>query len=407
MRLTQILYRQHIGRHFKAKWAQWSKKSIVQSDVMQVLDREKIPVYEPEDILLEKRSEPKFKDYDLAPTPITFDRSHPNWHDHICYSFKDNDVLAEGLEQAKVLLKTVQVNECFPTLDSIKNCPNLTYNVQRIIMSSLLFDAEQQKLPVRKDPERPAWNFPRDFGITESRKNKLLIARLLQLIETHGNFDVVQDRAIFNSLFFSFPFEKNGNLVQFNLTGDTLVSSSKALSPIFKKENTTQIELPNLYPSDELLGLLQENIYEKQNIYPVNITIKKCHPHTLFVHYNNSEVKNIFEDEVTEDQISSRALVKAFTVAASYAKSIFGENVQELPTPITIQCVQTNGHLFNFGIFQLNTLKLNETSGIKNVWCQSDRLSLYRICSYVQGRPTLTGYNDDVMKIMWQFYYNI
>lgn len=33
-----------------------------------------------------------------------------------------------------------------------------------------MYDATQQKLPVRKDPLRPAWNFPRDYGITDVRK---------------------------------------------------------------------------------------------------------------------------------------------------------------------------------------------------------------------------------------------
>lgn len=42
--------------------------------------------------------------------------------------------------------------------------------ISRSIMYSHIYDAQQVKLPVRKDPERPAWNFPRDYGINAKRK---------------------------------------------------------------------------------------------------------------------------------------------------------------------------------------------------------------------------------------------
>lgn len=56
----------------------------------------------------------------------------------------------------------------------------------------------------------------------------------------------------------------------------------------------------------------------------INNNVKISHPHTIFVHYNRTEVKNIYEEEVTEAQIFGRALLKAFTVAASYARQRYG-----------------------------------------------------------------------------------
>lgn len=52
----------------------------------------------------------------------------------------------------------------------------------------------------------------------------------------------------------------------------------------------------------------------------------KIHPHTIFVHYNPTEVKNLYEEEVTENQIYGRSLMKTFAVAASYARLMFGVN---------------------------------------------------------------------------------
>lgn len=37
-------------------------------------------------------------------------------------------------------------------------------------MYSNVYDAMQVVLPVKKDPERPAWRFARDYGIDSKRK---------------------------------------------------------------------------------------------------------------------------------------------------------------------------------------------------------------------------------------------
>lgn len=43
-------------------------------------------------------------------------------------------------------------------------------NVQSAIMTSHVFDAQQEKLAKIKDPKRPAFNFPRVYGITDFRR---------------------------------------------------------------------------------------------------------------------------------------------------------------------------------------------------------------------------------------------
>lgn len=78
--------------------------------------------------------------------------------------------MLEGLNQAKVITKSVELQEGLPDKLVIGNSSvELDRRVKKIILNSHLFDAEQQKLPKRKDPERPAWNFPRDYGVTDHR----------------------------------------------------------------------------------------------------------------------------------------------------------------------------------------------------------------------------------------------
>lgn len=102
--------------------------------------------------------------------PIAYDETHPDWHDRPVLSYKDNNILLEGLNQAKILTKSIELKEGLPERIVLKDISKKIDNrVKNIILSSCLFDAEQQKLPKLKDPERPAWNFPRVYGITQNR----------------------------------------------------------------------------------------------------------------------------------------------------------------------------------------------------------------------------------------------
>lgn len=53
-------------------------------------------------------------------------------------------------------------------------------------------------------------------------------------------------------------------------------------------------------------------------------TVEVRHPHTTWLHYNSTEVNNIFETPVTHEQILGRSLTHAFTLASAYAKQIHG-----------------------------------------------------------------------------------
>lgn len=98
------------------------------------------------------------------------DETHPKWKARTCLTYKDDNVLLEGLEQAKLLTNTVEVQKGLPEKLQIKEVDNTFHElVKEAIMASHVFDAEQKKLPKIKDPLRPAFNFPRVYGITEQR----------------------------------------------------------------------------------------------------------------------------------------------------------------------------------------------------------------------------------------------
>lgn len=106
----------------------------------------------------------------IKPKPFLLDNTHPNWNDRVCLTYKDHNVLLEGLDQAKVVTKTVELKDGLPDKLKPKEVLKEVHNkVKNIILYSHLLDAEQQKLPKLKDPLRPAWNFPRSYGVTEKR----------------------------------------------------------------------------------------------------------------------------------------------------------------------------------------------------------------------------------------------
>lgn len=142
--------------------------------------------------------------------------------------------------------------------------------------------------------------------------------------------------------------------------------------------------------------------------FPTFLAIKRSnefsHPHTVFLHYSKDEVKNLFETPVTPEQMESRALMKGFAVAASRAHSVYGEAVKVLKEPIAVQVVHMDGSQVQFGIFQLNTLDLDNKTGPKNIWFRLPMTNIYENCHYLQGRPALTNYNFDVFRLMSAFY---
>lgn len=82
------------------------------------------------------------------------------------------------------------------------------------------------------------------------------------------------------------------------------------------------------------------------------------------------------------------------------------DDVKTLEEPITVQVVQLDGKRVQFGIFQLNTLDLDDTNGSTNYWFRKPEMLLYDECIYKEGRPLLTNYNFDVFKLMSIFYSN-
>ena len=96
--------------------------------------------------------------------------------------------------------------------------------------------------------------------------SKLLVARLLQLVEAINPIRVRNSKLIFDDLFFSYPFVINDDLMQLQLRGDTLVTASEPLRKI-TSQATEQLSLPDIFPIKYTNCFVQDHVYKLENIY--------------------------------------------------------------------------------------------------------------------------------------------
>lgn len=82
--------------------------------------------------------------------------------------------MLEGLRQAQVLTKSVVICKLPDQLEArrkdVKVSDKHDKAMRDAVLTSHLLDAEQEKLRKIKDPLRPAFVFPRVFGISDARK---------------------------------------------------------------------------------------------------------------------------------------------------------------------------------------------------------------------------------------------
>ena len=72
---------------------------------------------------------------------------------------------------------------------------------------------------------------------------------------------------------------------------------------------------------------------------------------------------------------------------------------------MTVHFITTDGRKYHFSVFQLNTLDLNGSDGIKNIFWQEPELEeMFESCGYEKAVPTLRGYNPNVFDKIQTMY---
>ncbi|XP_031846249.1 mitochondrial ribosomal protein L37 [Nomia melanderi] len=401
MKFTQVLYKQHLGRAIRLLWQLQRERNIIITKAEETLTSMSVEIQDATEVA----KLPKiFQKLDLPPLPC----ADPNWKEKSCLIFNEHNLLQEGIPQACLLTKTLKIDDELPIriIDLVTNVPEHVDNlVKRIVNTSTIYDAYQKTLPKLKDPNRPSWVFPRQYGITSTRKMHNITYKFLQLCESLCGFNIVQNRSVIRDSPLSICIDNGPDLLKFSFSMD-LITSLLPLAPIADVNTNKDQDMPNIYPLHYTIGLTETNSYDTVDICPFTTNSKIRNIHTIFVNHDPERVKNITELPVMEHQIHARSLLASFTAATVYARQRFGLDIKELAEPVVIQCIQSDGQHFHFSVYQLNTLDINGMQGIKNFWWTAPTLKLYENAGYKDGKPCCEGYNNEVFKRFVAFYKN-
>ncbi|KAK7605452.1 hypothetical protein V9T40_007310 [Parthenolecanium corni] len=390
---------------------QTGKRKIVIRDLLKQMNAANVPLEAATEVVKENVYYPgkRLETRGIRKLPPKLDSSHPNWKETPCLVNRDHNVLVGGLNQAKIFTNSVETKEGLPSqIESLYDADTVDKHIELVQMafaSALVYDTTQLRLPVRKDPERPAWVFPREYGITDQRKNYVLCNRLIHLCELIAGLDVSQNRYKFEDAYFSLPLLRDEDVIQSQIRADLLILSKDSLKSLENPEQTLNTELPDISPMKYTISLPEENLYELENIFPLTENASFKHVHTAIIHFNATEVHNLYKTPVLESQTTARSLMKAFTIAAAQARYLYGENVQRLPEPVVVQCIQTDAKYFHFCVFQLNTLEWSPSNqSVRNIFWSEPVIPAYEFGGYFEGQPTITSFNKEVFKKFLAFY---
>uniref|UniRef100_W8CD51 Large ribosomal subunit protein mL37 n=1 Tax=Ceratitis capitata TaxID=7213 RepID=W8CD51_CERCA len=402
MRFTNSLWAQHLGWTFKRHWLVQGKR--IPRDTGAAAELEKCgKLVKSFDLVESQKKSIHERLHAFEKEKDTHDRLQATPG----YLFGNNNVLVEGLPQALLLTKTIEISDLPESLQQSVNNIQFTAlqerGIKMAILGSNVFSADQVKLPKKRSHLRPEYNLPREYSIPKERKITLLLNKLLTECEKYAGPNITSQRRLVNNVNFNVTVLKNETLLQFGIDAQKMITSSRPIKPIKGKYDG---ELPDLHPLKCTISLPKHSIYANETSYPFSTNLGCSHPHTIFLQFDNEKVKNIHDVEVTNSQFQSRNMLKAFSVAAARARQLYGNTAVDFSNPIVVQSIQTDGRTFHFGVFQLNTLRLDDSEGVKNYWFNTCNQDLFHTCQYVTGKPVLEDFNRDVLRYLYAFYCN-
>ncbi|KAG1680459.1 39S ribosomal protein L37, mitochondrial [Nymphon striatum] len=390
MKLTAALLRLNKRRMFIRKWFIHSKQKIIDPKIPELLiENYGIKVTPAHDVVKDNTPLPPCI---LSSGPeIEFDETHPNWHDRVCYTYHEKLSLLEGLDQVLILLKTAK-NEGLPSkyspvMDQVskeidENKQDVDNLVKRYIMQGKIWDAWQQKLP-HEIPHHPGYK-RRHYGIPKSRQNNIMWEGMLRLSSLFASkYGKALNQTMLNNAYAETFFEKEDSLISSKITSNFMLCSQAPLTSITSKDEiqeTVNQELPDIFPITPLIDLKPQNIYEVNNYF--SFSPKVIHPnvHTIVCTLD-------FDPEashLSQSQIDGNGVFNCFTCASIRAKQLYGDDVKGLlPEPIIVQGIQSTNDHVSFIVYQLNTMDINGTDGIKNsVWIDSGNVLFSGVDKY-------------------------
>nr|XP_055058621.1 39S ribosomal protein L37, mitochondrial [Misgurnus anguillicaudatus] len=314
----------------------------------------------------------------------------PLHKDKTCYIFNQRTNVLEGVRQALWLSKSVLIKGLPAQIVTLSEDPanqieNQDDRVQNAIKNSRLWDTNE---------DRPA----------RERFCPSLIHNLLHLCGSlHVTHPKLAKRILADKYSLAATWRRGEDVFQVRGQNGLLLNSMTPVPVVAGDEqiqSTAEQALETFYPISPTIDLQCTRVYQEKNDTGFRPDYPFPHAHTLFL----MEMGNA--PKLLPEQLRAKMIMFAFGNALTRAHALYGKEPRVLEKPIVVQSVATNGRLFQFVVFQLNTTDLQSDNGIKNLaWVDEDQ-PLYEFAKVrpvikkkvVQVPAGLSGYEPNTFK---------
>ncbi|XP_028831742.1 large ribosomal subunit protein mL37 [Denticeps clupeoides] len=307
-----------------------------------------------------------------------------------CYTFHQRSNVLEGVKQSLWLTKSKLVKGLPIQILSLAEDPanqieNQDERVQNAIRHSRFWDTTEGRPPREK------------FCST-------LLHNLLHLCGTlQVSHPALGKRILADHYRLSATWSRGEDLFQVRGQNGLLLNSMSPVPVLAGKEEimkTTDHVLETFYPISPTIDLQRTQVYDVRNDTGFRQDYLYPHAHTLFI-LEQGKLPRLYPE-----QLRAKMVMFTFGNALARAHALYGSEPQVLEKPIVVQSIATNGRVFQFVVFQLNTTDLATDTGVKNmVWVEEDQ-ALYEFAKVrplikkkaVQVPAGLSGYQPDTFK---------
>uniref|UniRef100_A0A3Q3EEM8 Mitochondrial ribosomal protein L37 n=1 Tax=Kryptolebias marmoratus TaxID=37003 RepID=A0A3Q3EEM8_KRYMA len=250
-----------------------------------------------------------------------------------------------------------------------------------------LAEMPENQLPDQNERVQNTIKHARFWVTTEARPGKeiysnTLLLNLLHLCATQRSTHPAIGRRIFAEKYsLAATWKRGDDLFQIRGQNGLLQSSMDPLPEVCGKQevaDTSNHVLETFYPVSPTIDLQQVCVYKEMS--STGFTDDSPYPHAHTLYFLESTERQY---RLHPEQFKAKMMMFTFGNALARAHKLYGS---VLDCPITIQAVGTNGRIFQFLVFQLNTTDLSGDDGIKNqVWLDED-IELY---DFAKVRPLI------------------
>ncbi|XP_072919475.1 large ribosomal subunit protein mL37 [Hemitrygon akajei] len=284
----------------------------------------------------------------------------PLYKDKSCYTFQQRTKLLEGVKQTLWLTKSKLIDGLPKQIVSIAEDP--AYRIE-----------DQDERVQAAISHARFWSAP-EIRPKRDRFCPVLMQNLLHLCRIQQpRFPTLGNRMLAENYRISVTWERESDLYRICGLNGMLLSSKQPLPAIAGEKEILSTEnhpLPTFYPISPNIDLQQTHVYEVHNDTGFQDGYPFPHAHTLYI--TDPSVNATLSKP---EPLRAKMIMFTFANALVRAKILYGEEPKVLDNPITVQCIATNGRLFQFLVFQLNTTNLQSNDGIKNlIWLDQDQL---------------------------------